>query len=452
MKKWNVGLIAVLILSVGCGCATIQKAKDYIKGINIGSKTNAPIVEAPIVVTNVVPPVVEKPFVAPVPKAGWTPTYIAKPTNYIAPRIVVVYAEDKLPTGPGRLPTIAVDSTNQPHIVYDVDRTGNIMRYDRINGIWQLKTYTSGGNQFYNPHIEINEFDEAFISGIMWFPQGMGIIYDALVKTLPGTTAFVYNKGGFSGLPCGSLSLDITAKSTCAVWAGNGGYYSMLRYSGSSLEQYSAGKMPVGSGGEKNAFWISRAKKQLHSDGKLYKVWHACSDWSYNNSIRSMNNRAPIVWADKNFYPWMGDDGCYPYLVSDSTRPQTSYMFTDYTQYGGPGVCLQIWHGKGTDGGFVFNPQGGLLVVDSKGTSGLRRFAPQMAPAASGAWLCYTRSGNIVITYVPRFARSITDLGPTVTFPGIRGAICVDKRGWLQVVYNNNGPKFRRIKIAYTSY
>jgi len=368
-----------------------------------------------------------------------------------APSVLSLGTEEDV-TGPdGRLPYIAADSKNQPHIVMDVGGSGLVYYYDKVGSTWAFSSFNPGGSQFYNPHIEINDGDQAWISGAMWWPQGMGVIVRNNMATAPTHVAYTGTKAGTSSLPISNLSLDPETYNESVVYAGNGGYWEIIKWTGTAFASGGKGSLWTGSGGEKNYFWISRADSFLHADGQNHPVWHSCSDWSYNNSVRRAAGKGPVNWADYGSYPYMGDDGCYPLVLSDNEEPQTAYLFTDYGSYGGPGVCLQVWHSSDSqgDGAFVFNPAGGLLVVDPAGGSGARRFEPQGYPAnGGGVWLCWQAGSNVRIRYAPSDIRSTADLGELIEFPGYRPAMCVDNEGNLHVVYSNGGVKYRKIMIS----
>ena len=90
---------------------------------------------------------------------------------YAIPAISSIGAE-KTVGSTGRLADIDVDSNNRPHIACDVWGSGYVYFYDKVDDsdTWLTAYYNSGGSQFFNPHIEINKDDQAWISGVMWYP------------------------------------------------------------------------------------------------------------------------------------------------------------------------------------------------------------------------------------------------------------------------------------------
>jgi len=263
--------------------------------------------------------------------------------------------------------------------------------------------------------------------------------------------------GGTGSFPISNLSVDPGAYDKCVVYGGNGGMFERLVWAGNSLVPdgvTSVGTLGTVTGLEKNSFWISRAGKFQHDYGRGFDdqaVYHSCSHWSYNNSVRASHGKPPIAWVNPANHPWMHSDGCYPCVVSDNIEPQKAYMLADYTQFGGPGLVMNIWRGTNNqgDGYFQFDPNGGLLIIDPNGTSGMPYYAPQLCPAkVSGAWVCYTVGGYICVRYVPSDATTSADLGPITRFPGTRGAICEDRDGHLHVAYSNNGICYRKLEVV----
>lgn len=368
------------------------------------------------------------------------------------PEILDVGAEELVGTV-GRLMHIATDSKNQPHVIADVGGSNQSYFYDKVGNSWNVYIFDSGGDSYqsYNPHIEINNNDQAWYSVVKWWSHGMGMMIRENMATAP-TAVLKYTKtsGGTGGLPVSNLSLDINSNNRCVVYGGNGGWYEKVIWNGSSYQSGGIGTLDTGRGGEKNYFWISRAGDYPHASGENHPVWHSCSDWSYNNSVRKDAGKLPVSWISSRYYDYSGDDGCYPMVVGDNLEPETAYLFADYKQFGGPGVMLQVWKGSGTqgDGRFVFDTSS-LLNVDPEGTSGLRRYEPQLCPAKDGGvWACYTANGNIRIRYIPSGITSAAGMGPIIQFPGVRGAIAVDNKGNLHVVYLNGGVKYRKLTVS----
>ncbi|MBU0679247.1 MAG: VCBS repeat-containing protein [Verrucomicrobia bacterium] len=367
------------------------------------------------------------------------------------PHIVSVGPEEYLGAN-GRLPHIATDSKDQPHVVVDIGGSTVNYFYDKIGGSWQTSSYNSGGQsaQAYNPHIEINEFDQAWISVVKWYSHGMGMMLRENMATSPVFRKYSATTGGAGGLPVSNLSIDPTINNQSVVYGGNGGYWEKVGWNGSAFYSLGTGNMGTGSGGEKNYFWISKAGDFNHPGGKVQAVWHACTDWSYQNSVRAEAGKGRQVWANFGTYPYMGDDGAYPIVVSDNVEPQTAYIANDFGKFGGPGIVMNIWKGDNTsgDGHFVFSASG-LLIIDASGTSGLRRFEPQLYPANNGGvWVCYQAGSLMRVRYIPSDVTSAAQIGEGATFTGVMGALCVDKAGDLHVVYNNAGIKYRKLEVS----
>ncbi len=376
-----------------------------------------------------------------------------------SPEILNVGTEEYVGAN-GRLPHIAADTQNQPHIVVDMAGSSVNYFYNKNRGSWGGTSYNSGGSQSFNPHIEINDNDQAWVSVVKWYPQGMGMFLIDNMSTTPVIRKYSGTTGGTGGLPVSNLSLDPTINNKAVVYGGNGGWFEKVLWTGTTfgpdgIPPNHIGTLDTGSGGEKNFFHVSRAGNFQHGSGGggLFgnqAVWHSCSDWEYNNSVRKSNNKLPIHWANYDVYNGMGDDGAYPCIVGDSVEPQTAYMALDLTQFSGQGLVMNIWKGTSAtgDGSLVFS-KNALLVVDANGTSGLRRYEPQLCPDANGGvWVCYTVGGNIRVRHVPSDTTSTADLGPITEFPGARGAICADKDGNLHVAYSNSGIRYRKLDVA----
>ena len=268
---------------------------------------------------------------------------------FAAPQIQSLGAEEAMPGYSGRLPSIAVDTKDQPHIAADSAGSGWMYFYDKINGAWRFDSYNSGGAQFYYPQLEINNFDQAWVSGIKWYPQGMGLVLRGNMSTSPTFLRYTGTTAGYVGLPIGSVSLDPEINNEAIVWAGNGGYYERVLWNGSSFVSGGTGSLGTGPGGEKNSFFVSKAGQIMHPNGVEQAVWHSASDWSYNNSVRAYAGKGAVSWAESAM-----DDGAYPRIVSDNVEPQTAYLFADYGDYSS-GLYMNIWKASNAsgDGNFV---------------------------------------------------------------------------------------------------
>lgn len=376
-----------------------------------------------------------------------------------APKIHTVGVEESVPTGIGRLMHIATDSLNQPHIVSDVGGQSINYFYDKIGSTWLVSSYNSGGSssQSYNPRIEINNSDQAWISVVKWWQDGMGMMVRNTMATTPSAVVkYSATTGGAGGLPVSNLSLDPTTENRSVVYGGNGGHYEKVLWNAgaNSFQSEGTGSLDTGPGGEKNFFHVSRAGNFQHGGNGFgnQAVWHSCSDYSYNNSVRKSYGKSAVGWASFGSYPWMGDDGCYPCVVGDNVEHQTAYLLSDYTQFGGPGLALNVWRASNAqgDGDFAFSEYGGLLIIDANGTSSARRFEPQLCAAKEGgAWACYTVGSELHIRYIPSDITGAGDLGPVTKWAGGRGSICADNQGNLHVTYLNGGSvKYRKLEVS----
>jgi hypothetical protein len=372
-----------------------------------------------------------------------------------APNLLSISEEEQV--GGGRLPTIAADRLGQPHIVADGGTM--IYLYDRIDGSWRslVKNARSLVNapQFYNPHIEIDSEDRMWISGVTWAPAGgVGVILRENASTNPTDFGrFPLSRAG-AKYPVGLLSID-PAYPDEAIVTGTAGGWQRAIYDPSRAEKVrlaDTGTLPVGAGGEKTAFWISKAGSVPHPGGRDQAVWHGAmggyyGDYSaYNNSLRQARGQGRVTWANYPSYPSMKDDGAYVRIVSDNIEPEVAYITCDFSvngKFGGTvGVAMNIYNGNG----MTFAPNN-LLVIDRNGSSGLRRFAPQSAPAKDGgAFVTWTRGGRVKMRYIPADARSLDDCGPEWDIAaGGPAAIAVDEDGNVHLAYHRAGTIYYRL-------
>lgn len=364
------------------------------------------------------------------------------------PTITGVSIEEILPGGaPGVRSHIAVDTRGQPHVFADILSNRGMRRWHRINGVWQhgYNSYPNQTAQWYNPHVEINTNNQLWVSGVRWWSEAMRVMVFNNVSVSPTLVTSFPTKGGYDGLPVGNVSINIYTNNVATVYGGNGGFYERYQLSGSIVSPVSKGSLNAGAGGEKNFYWVSRAPAYPHSITGTRRVEHACTDWSYNNSVRNDLGLNKVVWCDSGSYA-IGNDGAYPMLVSDNVQPLTAYLAHGFI---GGRVVLNIW--KGTN--FV-RSSSNLILVDPAGSSGMRRFAVQMAPAnKGGAWICYQSAGKIRVKYIPSTAVNPGDIGAIgsgqgIEFPGSLGSIAVGTNGNVHVTYINNGRKYRRITVT----
>jgi hypothetical protein len=373
----------------------------------------------------------------------------------VAPSIINI-GDEVGPLGPGRLPAIAVDSRMQPHIVTD---GGSFMHmYSHVGGSWRSLSKNVrnlvNSPQFYNPHIEIDSLDRAWISGTTWQPAGgVGIVVRTNVSTDPSDFDSMALSRAGARFPVGLLSID-PAFPDEGIAMGTAGGWQRVFYDANgagSVRLADSGRLPVGASGEKIAFWISKAGSVQHPNGRNQAVWHAAMGGYYNdysayiNSLMQARGQGRMVWAAHPSYPTMTDDGAYVRVVSDATNPEIAYITCDFSaggRHGGAGVGMNIYNG--IDFNFSAN---NILMLDRAGTAGLRRFAPQSAPAKDGGvFVTWNRAGRIIMRYVPATARSISDLGPEWDFgPGGPAAIAVDGNGDVHLAYTRGGMTYYRL-------
>jgi hypothetical protein len=355
--------------------------------------------------------------------------------------------------GSGRLTTIATDSQNQPHIM--ADGGSSVFMYDRIGASWRsasLNMAALGFRQYFNPHLEIDSADRAWASGIM--VAGLGLLVRENVAVNP-TGPYFSNQRVQGAWDTGNLSIDPEYPTECVLMSAYG-YWKKVAYSaasGSRVVDMEMGRMYAGQDGEKKGFWISKAGAVQHPGGRKQNVWHlAVGGYTggfpdeYQNSIRQAKGLPRVVWATYGAYSTMQNDGTYVDCVSDNKSAETAYMICDFTAGGivgsAAGVSMNIWNGNQ----MVFNANGGLLKIDGSGTSGLRRFAPQLAPAKEGGcFATWTRGGRVKVRWI----------SPTGTLgeewdvaAGTYANICVDKQGNLHISYVNGGVKYQKWTIA----
>ncbi|HMP89149.1 MAG TPA: VCBS repeat-containing protein [Kiritimatiellia bacterium] len=381
------------------------------------------------------------------------------------PELLGIGPEETL--GPGRLPTIAADSSRQPHVV--ADGGSMIYLYDKIGGQWRSlaknEATMTGSGQYYNPHIEIDSNDRAWVTGVLWGNNsfGLGLICRTDISTNPSDFSAMNRVRLAPVWDMGNLSFDPTRPNEVVVSSSDGRWrkYTYDATQPSRSRALDSGQMNAGQGGEKNAFWISKAGAVRHANGQTHSVWHgATGGWSpspsaYQNSIRHAASLPRVIWASYNTYPTQGDDGTYVRVVSDNKDPQTAYITCDFSTGGKyantAGVAMNIW-----DGGKMRFPSTGILVLDAAGSSGLRRFAPQSAPAKDGGvFVVWQRGGRVKMRFVPPDALSINDCGPEwdITAGG-RPAISVDVDGNVHLAYvRENTLRYRLLQFdSFSSY
>ncbi|HMP89151.1 MAG TPA: VCBS repeat-containing protein [Kiritimatiellia bacterium] len=381
------------------------------------------------------------------------------------PQILQIGPEEIPPVGLGRLPGIAVDTLNQPHII--ADGAPIIHFYDKIGTQWRHMSKNmqpiTGSGQFFNTQVEIDSQNRAWYTGIL-FGGSFGIamvVRDNMAVNPSDFSSFnrvrlapVWDVGNASVDP--ARPNEVVVSSTDGKWR----RYVFNPNVPSRASIVGEGQMYAGQGGEKNSFWISKAGPITHPNGSVQSVFHgATGGWgaspsAYQNSVRQMQGLGPVQWASYSRYPTQGDDGTYVRVVSDSKEPQVAYIIADFSTGGKYantiGVAMNIWSGTG-----MRRPSGDLLVLDRNGNSGLRRFSPQTWPAKNGGvWVTWQRGGRVKLRYVPANANNINDCGPEIDIgTGTRPAVTVDSRGDVHLAYfipgvGAGGLRYRKLTVS----
>jgi len=365
--------------------------------------------------------------------------YMVSPAiSQVVPKIISVSAPETLGASHYR-GSIATDSLDQPHII--TTEGSAVSLYDKIGGTWRSESFSSAlfnSSQYGNPALQIGN-DGAWYSGVLWGNSfGFGIIYRRNISTSPTPVASSLRtpvRPSPGKWDAGNLSLD-PAFPNRAIVSTMAGYYMPVTFQNNTLSIGSRGQMYAGEGGEKNAFWISKAGSVQHSDG-LHAVWHGAIGGYplYSSAYRNSRMGGPVTWALDSTYSAQGDDGQYVNVSSDNVVPEIGYMVATYA-----GVVMNIWNGSK----MVF-PANNLLVIDPAGSWTARRYAPRLAPAKTGGvYVLWTRGGRLMLRFVSQegIMGETRDLGQ-----GVPGDICVDSTGNIHIFYNNNGTRYIKIEV-----
>ena len=367
------------------------------------------------------------------------------------PEILAIGPEETL--GSGRLPSITVDALDQPHVA--ADGGSYCYFHDKIGGTWHstsLNVTRYGYRQFYNPHIEIDHNNVAWISGITVGPLGIIVRTDmTTAPSAPVMSLHLLNPGSWD---TGNLSIDVV-NNLVVAW-GSGGYWKSFVFDGGAAGKcrlVSSGRLYCGVGGEANRISISRAGPVAHADKTTHSVWHVATEAHagygmsyYQNSVRTAQRLGSVAWADPANYRGMGTDGAYVSIVADLKNPLVAYIACDLSNDGGQGgVYANVFDGSE----MAYDPRN-MLVVDAVGSSGLRRFEPQWGSAqGGGAFLCWQRAGRIKV----RFFAPDGTTGPEVDVcVGTRAALCTDSKGSIHLVYTSgNALRYRKLQVSAVS-
>lgn len=367
-----------------------------------------------------------------------------------APSILMRSSEEFV-GGSGRLSSIAVDTMDQPHLVCDGGSMAYL--YDKVGGGWQassLNVKSFGYNQYNNPHLEIDSKNRGWCSGII--VAGFGVIMRENMAITPTAPRFSEVKIRENSWDSGNLSIDPVYPEEAVLMAAYGNWKKII-YSASSssrIVEGISGVMFAGMDGEKKGFWIDKKGGAIaHANGTSHSVWHNAicgytGDWpnQYQNSIRSAQGLPQVTWARYNSKTYtMEDDGTYPDCVSDNKDPQRAYMVTDFSVgqrfSGTAGVAMNLWTGSA----MKFNADT-LLTIDANGTSGLRRYSPQLAAAKDGgAYVTWIRGGRVKVMYISPEGEKGDEWDVAA---GNWSDICTDSKGNLHIVYNNGGIRYQK--------
>lgn len=394
---------------------------------------------------------------------------VATLSAHASPKIVDFGTEEYVGSG-GRLPTIATDSKNQPHIVMDVGGTASFLWYSKIGtGGWVKKFEGlpagipgNGSPQFYNPHLEITPDDIGMLSGVMWHPYGMGfaLINDISSPNASISDSWTKNGGGGGMLPIGNLSFDPGKPNELVAYYGNGGQWKVEPFTDNGVRTTAADETSGAlssslQGGEKNYFWISKAGNVQHPNTGSHAVWHATTECYYQNSLQFENGQGLKKWAPvpSSSNP-NGSDHTYPGMCSDNKEPGTAYFIADYEIHGTQGIVMNVYDEKNE----MLFASSNIPSLHSDGTSGAARFEPQIFPANNGgAWAIFSAYDFINVAYIPNDLDPADPYGDwnTRVIPNIQQVasgsladICVDKEGNLHIVYSNGGTRYRKLNVT----
>jgi len=336
-------------------------------------------------------------------------------------------------------PSLALDSTLNPHVVVDKDLP-LVYIYHRLNGQWSEGLFANaadyGTARIHLPHIEIDSGDRAWVSG--WFgakgmpggKMGQGLWLVNGVQAAPSPQFLVLANEGFKN---GNVAIDPAEPDKGVVMTKEGKWE---KY-GASGQKAGSGKMNIGTSGEKIRFTIRPREGQIG-------VWHAVmSGWSqhssaYQNSVRHNAGEGLVIWASKEVYTEMGEDMLHPGLGTDGADPLAAYIAIRYHT----GVVINIWDGST----LVFPPEN-LPVVATDSAShgnGGERFGPQWTPVqGGGAYLCWTGSDKkIRLKYFDKAGNSGE---PAIVTSGKQCAMTTDHQGNIHMVYVEGTLKYRKI-------
>ena len=368
-----------------------------------------------------------------------------------APTVVSTGTEEDVPGADGRLPHIATDSLNQPHIVMDVDRYPTVYFYDRIGGSWQVSSYNAGGSQFYNPHIEINNFGRAWISGVKWYPDGMGVVLRGNVTSSPVFLGYTRTRAAAVRRRCRcrispsippsttrALSMVATAATGSACSGVGRDLFGGFRFAGDRRRR-------------REELLLGVQGRDLSALGRLSEVRLALVQRLELQQLRAQRGgqrrgdlgpapAAILGWATTAAIRWCSPTTLNPRPLPIHGLHAVRRVRASVCRSGVPPTAAATEASRSVQR----RPARG----GSGGCRWLAALEPQGYPAKNGGvWLAWQSGGNVRICYAPASVTSFNNLGPWIQFPGSRPAICVDGNGDLHVAYLNGGLKYRKIDI-----
>lgn len=345
----------------------------------------------------------------------------------------------------GMRPSIAVDSSLQPHIITDIGSSSSLYIYHRINGQWSEELFAKGtpGGQYnasrlYMPHIEIDSKDRAWISCKFGCKEwgtmlGQGLWLVGNLKSNPNLIWFRWVTSSETHKGNGNVSIDPFEPDHGVVLATKGRWVKI----NDNRTLVASGNLNSGDSGEKIRFLISPRAGQVG-------VWHTVmggyvkQSSSYQNSLRSP--AIPVVWASYSAYPEQESDFKHPGLGIDLANPAACYMGVYYN----PGLVINIWTGNGPYNGMIFDPNN-LPVVDPAATR-VDRFGPQFTPVVGGgAFVAWSRGGRVKLRYIDLTGA----MGPELDIcAGKNPSMCTDRNGNIHLAYINNGMRYRLLTLG----
>jgi hypothetical protein len=348
--------------------------------------------------------------------------------------------------------SIALDYKNQPHIVVNEGfpfSPPNIYMYNRINGLWNESLFSNKGDFYsgamgvYHPHISIDSKDRAWI-GAMPYRSGDFLITGQAVwlyenmSTNPSEKWYQKFLLGGNKWTDGNLVNDKFNPDE-GVMMTLDGVWGKVDDDGNLFEQ--------GQWGSFNARTSETLRFKIGSRDGQAGVWHAVHNVEYHGIFREYKNSfmtSSVIWNSMD--SGVDNDGWRSEIGTDLENPEIAYLVTGLPN---EGIVINVWNGT-----HMVYDHSSLPIIDPDGSNygnsgygGLdNRFGPQWTPAIEGgAFLCWTDdSNNVKLIYI----NSNGDYNLTnVETVGVGNncAMATDSIGFIHMVYNNNGMRYRVI-------